>query len=102
MFDEFELERSWSYLPIFLILILASAGISSGSSSSSSSLNTDAIVGFAAGALSFDGPPRLILMGALGLAIGMLILVIRGGGVVRGLLHQNHPTPYAYVCLQKL
>lgn len=54
----------------------ASAGISSGSSSSSA-LNTDATVGLATG---FAAPPRLILIGALGLLKSIEILVMRGGG----------------------
>lgn len=70
-----------TYLPIFLILIRASAGISSGSSSSSSALNTEATVGFGVPpALGFDIPPRVILIDVCGFAKPILILLIRGGG----------------------
>lgn len=67
------------YLPIFRILILASAGISS-SSSSESVLKTEATVGFFTSVGLLAGPMMFILIGALGLDKSMDILLIRGGG----------------------
>lgn len=87
-----------SHLPIFLILILASAGISSGSSSSS--LKTDATVGFFGTA--FTGAPMLILMGALGLENPMDILEIRGGGGAAGSSSSELSQLSQYVALLSL